>query len=420
MSSFVKAAGSKVNFTGANLTGAMMSKIEISRSEFIGAVLVNADMSKGEFSRCEFRDADLTGANLKLANISRSGFTNSKLAGADLTSAYMYRSIITGVGPERGQGARAEPGGCGLRRCGDQASGRTFASAELAVRRVTRQAPARRAARFPPHSRDPPDLAMIVLDTIAQPPACGRSRRYRRPGHRKDPLDTARVPFTYPMVADAEGRLLGICVMRDLILAPPQARVAEVMLRDVVALPQGIRVEDALDHIKGREIPEYPVCDATACCAAWCGPPNCTNCTRRRSPPSPAAWWEWRRRKRVNTAIPRAIRSRLPWLMINLLTAFAAGAVVASFQETVNKVVLLATFLPVLAGQSGNTGAQALAIMVRTIGEHARTRLLLARAVRKELWLGLVHGLVTGCLVAAAIYAAAMQRRATADRPSSR
>ena len=69
--------------------------------------------------------------------------------------------------------------------------------------------------------------------------------------------------FTYPMVADAQGRLLGVCVMRDLILAPPQARVSEVMLRDVVALPQGIGVEDALDHIKGREIPEYPVCDAT-------------------------------------------------------------------------------------------------------------------------------------------------------------
>ncbi len=93
--------------------------------------------------------------------------------------------------------------------------------------------------------------------------------------------------------------------------------------------------------------------------------------------------------------------------MINLLTAFAAGAVVAGFQDTLNQVVLLATFLPVLAGQSGNAGAQALAIMVRALGEHGDSGFY-ARAVRKELWLGIVHGLVTGLLVGAVIYAAAV------------
>jgi magnesium transporter len=249
---------------------------------------------------------------------------------------------------------------------------------------------------------------MIMLDTIAQAPAF-----VANPGDtvaqviEKIRSIPREVPFTYPMVADAEGRLLGVCVMRDLILAPPQTRVGEIMLRDVVALPQGIKVEEALDYIKGREIPEYPVCDQNGVLRGVVRAARLHELHEAKLAAVPGRMVGVTQEERVDTPIPKAIRSRLPWLMINLLTAFAAGAVVAGFQETVNKVVLLATFLPVLAGQSGNTGAQALAIMVRAIGGPGEPGFY-SRAVRKELWLGLVHGLVTGCLVGAAIYAAAV------------
>ena len=66
-----------------------------------------------------------------------------------------------------------------------------------------------------------------------------------------------------------------------------------------------------------------------------------------------------------------SLKLRHPWLQLNLLTAFVAAAVVGIFQDTLDQLVILALFLPVLAGQSGNTGCQALAVTLRgmTLGE---------------------------------------------------
>ena len=77
------------------------------------------------------------------------------------------------------------------------------------------------------------------------------------------------------------------------------------------------------------------------------------------------------REERISTSLIGSFKFRHPWLQINLATAFVAGAVVAIFQDTVDRLVILALFLPVLAGQSGNTGCQALAVTLRgmTLGE---------------------------------------------------
>ena len=85
------------------------------------------------------------------------------------------------------------------------------------------------------------------------------------------------------------------------------------------------------------------------------------------------------------------------------MTAFVAGAVVGVFQETIDKLVLLAMFLPVLAGQSGNTGAQALAVLIReltggSIGDKIKAQLV------KESVLGIVHGFVVGLICAIVMY----------------
>ncbi|HEX9800952.1 MAG TPA: magnesium transporter, partial [Thermoanaerobaculia bacterium] len=92
----------------------------------------------------------------------------------------------------------------------------------------------------------------------------------------------------------------------------------------------------------------------------------------------------------------RSLMSRHPWLQLNLLTAFVAGGVVGIFQDTIDQIVVLAAFLPVLAGQSGNTGCQALAVMLRgmTLGEVKPGFAI--RIVAKETLLGFMNGLFVG------------------------
>ena len=97
--------------------------------------------------------------------------------------------------------------------------------------------------------------------------------------------------------------------------------------------------------------------------------------------------------ERALSKVSLAIRKRLPWLEINLGTAFLAAAVVGIFEDTIAKITALAVFLPVVAGQSGNTGSQALAVTMRGLAlREIRARHWL-RVARKEIMVGLLNGI---------------------------
>jgi magnesium transporter len=102
------------------------------------------------------------------------------------------------------------------------------------------------------------------------------------------------------------------------------------------------------------------------------------------------------REERLGTPWLRSLKFRHPWLQVNLLTAFVAAAVVGVFADTLERIVLLAVFLPVLAGQSGNTGCQALAVALRgmTLGElkSGKEKIL----IMKEGLLGVCNGALVG------------------------
>jgi magnesium transporter len=88
-----------------------------------------------------------------------------------------------------------------------------------------------------------------------------------------------------------------------------------------------------------------------------------------------------------------AVRKRLPWLQINLLTAFLAAAVVGLFENTIAQFTALAVLLPVVAGQSGNAGAQALAVTMRGLALREITVRQWLPVTLKEVSVGLINGL---------------------------
>jgi len=111
--------------------------------------------------------------------------------------------------------------------------------------------------------------------------------------------------------------------------------------------------------------------------------------------------------ERLATHWLRSLRLRHPWLQLNLFTAFVAAAVVGMFQGTIDRLLILTIFLPVLADQSGNTGSQALAITLRglILGDldSGKKKAL----VRKEALLGLLNGALVGLIAAICMYAVA-------------
>jgi len=98
------------------------------------------------------------------------------------------------------------------------------------------------------------------------------------------------------------------------------------------------------------------------------------------------------------------VRKRMPWLQINLVTAFMAAAVVGVFESTIAEVTALAVLLPVVAGQSGNTGAQALAVTMRGLALREITVRQWARVMRKEVIAGLLNGVAIAVTCGLGVY----------------
>ncbi len=100
----------------------------------------------------------------------------------------------------------------------------------------------------------------------------------------------------------------------------------------------------------------------------------------------------------VNQSVFSAVRARIPWLAINLLTAFLASLVVSMFEGVIDRVVALAFLMPVVAGLGGNAGSQALAVAVRAIAERDLEGPLVVRAVRREALTAIINGICIAAL----------------------
>ena len=99
-----------------------------------------------------------------------------------------------------------------------------------------------------------------------------------------------------------------------------------------------------------------------------------------------------------------AVKSRLPWLIINLGTAFLASAVVRYYEQTLSQLAILSAYMVIIAGMGGNAATQALAVTVRRISLYDLTDTQAYRTVLKEFTVGLINGAVTGLIVFAFAY----------------
>jgi len=210
--------------------------------------------------------------------------------------------------------------------------------------------------------------------------------------------------ITYGYVTDEDGKLLGIITMRDLLFADDQVPLESVMLRNAFTLKPDLQLADAMKLVLDRHYPVYPVCDDNGKLLGLVRGQTMFEEQAFEITAQVGSMVGVEKEERLATPLPNSFKFRHPWLQINLATAFVAGAVVAIFQDTVDRLVILALFLPVLAGQSGNTGCQALAVTLRgmTLGE------LKAGAERalviKEASLGALNGAFTGVVAALGMY----------------
>ena len=201
---------------------------------------------------------------------------------------------------------------------------------------------------------------------------------------------------TYGYVTDEGGHLQGVVTMRDLLLAAPETKLSDLMIRDPFSLNTAMPLKDALKAALSRHYPVYPVCDGDCVLKGLVRGEELFAEQAIEISAQPGQMVGIEKEERFSTPFARSLRLRHPWLQINLLTAFMAAAVVGLFEDTIDRLVVLAVFLPVMAGQTGNTGLQALAVALRGITLGELTPAMSGRLMVKETMLGFLNGLLVG------------------------
>jgi magnesium transporter len=220
-----------------------------------------------------------------------------------------------------------------------------------------------------------------------------------------------RAFITYVFVVDQYEHLLGVVAMREMLLAQPSQRLEEIMISRPFYLAPEMPIVDAMRATMLRHYPVYPVCERHGKLIGLIRGQMLFEAETVELSLQAGTMVGVEKEERLSTPWWRSFIYRHPWLQGNLLLGFVAAAVVGYFEHTIDRLVALAVFLPVLIGQSVNTGCQTLALALRgmTLGELKAGGEL--RVVIKETLLGLLNGTLTGVVAGIGMYIfASMQK----------
>ncbi len=200
----------------------------------------------------------------------------------------------------------------------------------------------------------------------------------------------------YVYVVDGEEKLKGVLVMRDLVLAPLNTLLENVMLSE----PIKVYTDDELDHVADKLIEEkllaLPVVDHNEKLKGVIEATDLVKDLQEEGFEDAQKMFGAGSDEHASSSPLYTIRRRLPWLEVNLITAFLAAAVIGFFDSIIAQMTILAAFLPVVAGQGGNAGAQALAVMLRALALEEIDPRKPRRVILKESLVGFINGIAVG------------------------
>ena len=213
-------------------------------------------------------------------------------------------------------------------------------------------------------------------------------------------LTKKRFPLSYAYVIDDEEHLVGVMNMRDLMLASTEESLENVMRKDVFSLHCFVDREEAANELSKRRYFAAPVVDSQNHILGIIKAEQLLQGIQEEVTEDLQRMFGAGGDERTFSSISFSLRKRLPWLHVNLSTAFLAAAVVALFEGIIAKLTILAVFLPVVAGQGGNAGAQSLAVVMRGLVMREIPKNKVHQLILKEGGIGAINGIIIGAVTA--------------------
>ena len=208
------------------------------------------------------------------------------------------------------------------------------------------------------------------------------------------------MPVSYTYVVDEGGILLGVLNMRDLMLARPESTLDAIMIGNVFTIHCFTDRNDAARDMAKRKYFAAPIVDHENRLLGVIKAENMLKGLREDLSSDLLKMVGAGGDEKTFSPLLFAMKKRLLWLNVNLVTAFLAAGVVAMFEGIIAKITMLAIFLPVIAGQGGNAGAQSLAVVMRGLVMREIPPSRVWELIWKETKLGAINGVAIGVITA--------------------
>lgn len=205
-------------------------------------------------------------------------------------------------------------------------------------------------------------------------------------------------------LTDEEGHLTHTISVQDIAISDPDTILTDLSDGPSVSISALAPREEVVQLLEEKRLINLPVVDINNILLGVIRNSALMDAAKADVAQDVQALFGAGREERALSKVTFAVRKRLPWLQINLATAFLAASVVAIFEDTISKITVLAVFLPVVAGQSGNTGSQALAVTMRGLALREISVSQWFVVARKEILVGVINGVAVAITTSLVVF----------------
>jgi magnesium transporter len=208
----------------------------------------------------------------------------------------------------------------------------------------------------------------------------------------------------YLYVVDDRRHLVGVVSLRRLLLVSPETPLKRIMTSDIISARVDTDQEEVARQVASYNLLAIPVVDEENKLAGVITVDDVIDVIKDEATEDIYRLAGVAGDERAFTPARESLRKRLPWLGVNLVTAFLAAAVVSMFEGTISQVTALAVFMPIVAGMGGNAATQTLTVIVRGIALGELSWSNSRKALLKEAAVGIGNGIVLGAVAAAVVW----------------
>lgn len=208
----------------------------------------------------------------------------------------------------------------------------------------------------------------------------------------------------YIYCVDENKNLKGVLSLRELVGAPANTPLQNLLKKEVVTVSTHATEKDVAQLVSHYDFIAVPVVDENSALKGIITVDDVVDIIQEQATADIYASAGLQEDDKIYSSVAFSVKNRIPWILLNLLTATVAGSVMSAFEETLGQLIILAALSTIVSGVSGNTGTQSLTVVTRglAIGDFNFTTYL--KAILKEVSVGAIMGVIVGICSGILVY----------------